>query len=50
MNDLKIVPLPEEEWKGTPIMMRYTTEEYYDLEKTESRDAFSVRMVRKKFS
>lgn len=50
MNDLKIIPLPEEEWKGTPIMMRYTTEEYYDLEKTESRDSFSVRMVRKKFS
>ena len=26
-----IVALPKAEWKGTPIMMRYTTEEYFDV-------------------
>ena len=50
MSDLQIISLPKEEWKGTPIMMRYTTEEYYDLEKTEGRDGFSIRMTRKRFS
>ena len=43
-NDYKIVPLPKEEWKGTPILMRYTTEEYYDLEKKDSADSFSAKM------
>ena len=42
MAGLDIVPLPREEWKGTPIPMRYTTEEYYDLEITTSPDEFSV--------
>ena len=49
MNEYKIIPLPKSEWKGTPIMMRYTAEEYFDLEKTESTDSFSVKMVKKKF-
>ena len=43
MNEYIIIPLPKEEWKGTPIMMRYTTEEYYDLEKTES--GFSLKAI-----
>ena len=50
MSDLQIIALPKEEWKGTPIWMRYTTEEYYDLEKTEGPEGFSVRMTRKRFS
>ncbi len=45
----KIVPLPKDEWKGTPIMMKYTTEEYYDLEISESDEVFGARMIRKKF-
>ena len=49
MNEYMIVPLPKEEWKGTPILMKYTTEEYYDLEKEENSDSFSVKMVKKKF-
>ena len=49
MNEYMIVPLPKEEWKGTPILMKYTTEEYYDLEKEENSDFFSVKMVKKKF-
>ena len=27
MNELEIIPLPKEEWKGTPILMRNTTED-----------------------
>ena len=45
----KIVPLPKEQWKGVPIPMRYTTEEYYDLEVSENADAFEAKMVKKKF-
>ena len=44
----KIVPLPKEQWKGVPIMMKYTTEEYFDLEISESADAFETKMVKKK--
>ena len=49
MTDMQIIPLPREEWKGTPILMRYTTEEYYDLEKSEGSDGFRVQMVKKRF-
>jgi hypothetical protein len=45
----KIVPLPKEEWKGVPILMNITCEEYYDLEMAESGDVFETKMVRKKF-
>ena len=31
-EDLKIIFLPKEEWEGTVIPMRYTTEEYYDVQ------------------
>ena len=44
-----IVPLPKAEWKGTPIMMRYTTEEYFDVEISESPDAYEAKLVKKKF-
>ena len=46
---MDIVPLPREEWKGTPIPMRYTTEEYYDLEMFGGPAAFTVKMVKKCF-
>lgn len=45
----QIVPLAKAEWEGTPIPIRYTTDEYYDVEKEESGAAFSVRMVRRRF-
>ena len=48
MNE-KIIPLPKEIWKGTDVPIRYTTDAYYDLELTESENAFAARMVRKKF-
>jgi len=47
--EYKIIPLPKEEWKSVPIMMRYTTEEYYDLETSGGKDGFQVQMVKKKF-
>lgn len=45
----EIIHLPKETWKGTPIMIRYTTEEYYDLETTVDSDGFNVKMVKKQF-
>ena len=45
----KIIPLPKEEWKGVPILMKYTTEEYYDLETRTESDGFQVQMVKKRF-
>lgn len=47
--EFEIVPLAKAEWEGTPIPIRYTTEEYYDVEKEENGAAFSVRMVRRRF-
>ena len=48
MND-EIVSLPREKWKGTDIPIRYTTDAYYDLELTESENAFTAQLVKKKF-
>jgi hypothetical protein len=45
----EIVPLPKEKWKGTVIPIRYTTEEYFDVELTETGDAFQARMLKKRF-
>ena len=47
--EYEIIPLPKEEWKGVPILMKYTTEEYYDLETTTGSDGFQVQMVKKRF-
>lgn len=47
--EYKIIPLPKEEWKGVPIMLKYTTEEYYDLETVTGSDGFHVQMLKKKF-
>ena len=44
-----IIPLPKNEWKGTPIPLRYTTAEYFDLELTADDGAFRVQMVKKPF-
>ena len=44
-----IVPLPKAEWKGTPIPLKYTTEEYFDVEITESPNAFEAKLIKKKF-
>ena len=49
MNTYELVPLPKEEWKGTPLLMRYTTEGYFDVEIREDADSFHVDMVKKLF-
>ena len=45
----EIVPLPKETWKGTVVPIRYTTDTYYNLELTESENAFTARLVKKQF-
>jgi GNAT superfamily N-acetyltransferase len=47
--EYKIIPLPKEEWKGVPVPIRYTTEEYYDLETSTGSDGFQVQMIKKRF-
>lgn len=47
--DYPIIPLPKDEWQGTPIPLRYTTEEYYDLETDFTPDGFRVTMLKKRF-
>ena len=46
----EIIPLPKEKWKGTPILLKYTTNEYYDLKTIENDDCFEVKMIKKKFN
>ena len=45
----EIVPLPKEKWKGTRVLIGYTTEEYYDLETSSGDGFFNVKMVKKRF-
>ena len=47
--EYEIIPLPKVDWKGTPIPLKYTTEEYYDLEISADDDRFGVQMVKKPF-
>lgn len=44
-----IIPLPKEQWKGTIIPMRYTTEEYYDVDLQKTADGYDIAVHRKKF-
>ena len=44
----EIKELPKGEWKGIPIHMDYTTEEYYDVEITEEDGCFQTVMKKKK--
>ena len=46
----EIVPLTEAEWKDCPVPMRYTTEEYYDLETEHTVDGWTVGLKKKHFS
>lgn len=47
-NDIKIVDLPKDKWKGTPIPLVTRSDSYYDLEMEPlDRDGCAVRMVRK---
>ncbi|MCM1124482.1 MAG: GNAT family N-acetyltransferase [Eubacterium sp.] len=44
-----IIPLPKEQWKGTIIPMRYTTEEYYDVDIQKTADGYDAAIHKKKF-
>ena len=45
----EIVELPKNKWKHTPIYIKYTTNEYYDLEINESKELFDIKMEKKRF-
>ncbi|MBQ9118614.1 MAG: GNAT family N-acetyltransferase [Lachnospiraceae bacterium] len=45
----KIVPLPKDQWAGTPIPMGYTTKEYYDVVITRQENGFTMTMEKKRF-
>ena len=47
--EYEIVPLPKEKWKGTHVLIGYTTEEYYDVETSSGEDFFRTEMVKKRF-
>ena len=47
--EYQIIPLPKEQWKGTPIPLTYTTHEYFDLETTFEDNAFRIQMIKKPF-
>ena len=46
-EDIKI--LPKKDWEGTVIPMRYTTEEYYDLQIERDSAGFNVRLKKQRF-
>ena len=45
----EIVFLPPERWKGFPIPMRYTTEEYYDPVCVRNAGGWDIRFEKKRF-
>lgn len=48
MQNYNIVHLPKEQWKNVPIPMRYTTEEYYDVQIDKNANGYCVNLARKK--
>ena len=47
--NIEIIQLTKEKWKGVPILLKYTTKEYYDLEVSMDEQGFHVQMIKKKF-
>lgn len=45
---LKIVPLPKEDWEGTIIPMRYTTESYFDLKIEKNELGYEIKFHKQK--
>lgn len=46
----KIVHLPKEQWKNVPIPMRYSTDEYYDVQIQKKANGFDVGFTKKTLS
>lgn len=49
MKEYTIVELKKEEWEMVPIPMRYTTNEYYDVQKIKEADGLIIRLVKRPF-
>lgn len=47
-KEYKIIPLPKDKWEGVPIPMRYTTDEFYDIQIIRESDGYTMRMRRQK--
>lgn len=47
MKEYTIIELKKEQWEGVPIPMRYTTNEYYDVQKIKEKDGLIIRLVKK---
>lgn len=48
-TDYEIIPLPREQWEGTMIPMRYTTDVYYDVNIEKETDGYTIGMRKRKF-
>ena len=50
-NDkIEIIPLPKEQWKGTPIPLVTKTDSYYDLEISPlDKDGCKINLIKKPF-
>lgn len=46
----EIISLPKEKWQGTPIPMRYTATEYYDVTVEQTQAGFQVTLEKKSFA
>lgn len=47
-EEYEIIPLPREEWKGTPILMVVESEEYYDVHVAKQADGYLMSLKKKK--
>lgn len=45
----EIVPLPKEQWAGTVIPMRYTTDSFYDVEIIKEDDGYTIKLRKSAF-
>lgn len=49
VNNYEIVHLPKEQWEGAIIPMRYTTNEYYDVNIIQNADGYDVKINKCRF-
>ena len=47
-ENIEIIPLPKEQWKGTPIPLVTKTDSYYDLEISPlDKDGCKINLIKK---
>ncbi|MBQ9123574.1 MAG: GNAT family N-acetyltransferase [Lachnospiraceae bacterium] len=49
LDRYEIIPLPKEQWEGTIIPMRYTTEEYFDVTIEKEKDGYTIGLHKRRF-